>query len=533
MTNTPLPEPLLLTTPAAPMNRYALRTWNAGDLQAVLARYLRQLQPGGKEMQKLVRLMQYELERRFPGAPRTMAARLALLSTMLAAPRGSVDLRDIARPYIENLLNQHGGPADFSAQGFQIEATAANFDGRAPQDALLHVRYRDSGGDLRYEDYLPVVTGETGQWQVLSTPILPAAPSPDVEAITLEGVEDYNRDGVVEIALSLDRGDLNRELRIFGWRGGGLASLTPPGSPLLYQTLRSWEPGGPIEVTQVREEDAAWRCLGELQVNWDWRSNLFRPTPDPAGWFFASSAGCLLYGAEPIFAQPFDKSLSTLNKIVAAAPDASDFAVQRARVMQAMLHLFDGDVGGGLAIALDLQSKAETGSWLAQQAAVLVSGLSQTDIKPLEICAALVAIQTDGGCNVDDALGRMLSENPLRRDEAIAPQLADLGIHVQGQATVSQVGMLDREVVRFELAGEHWWSFAPLDQDYYRAERTQPLPELSRATAPLPLIVAPQSMYDALLVDDNPAAVLTALDNLVREHPRAAIFRRKCAIYRR
>ncbi len=521
-TNTPVPPALVRVTPAAAMNRYALRPWTAAAMQDVLAVYVAQLGSGSSEAQKTVRLLQYEMQRRFPGAPRDQVARQRLLNLMLAAPPGSVDMRALLRPSVETLLNQRGvtasGLADFQANGFSVEVTPADFDGQDPLDALLHVRY-----GTRYEEYLPAVASETGQWQVARLGSLPAVPLGDLQALDLVGLDDYNGDGLDDLVLSLDTGDVNRELRVFGWRGGGLADLVQPGTAIRYGGALDWTPGDALNVQVDRVEDPLWRCMGVQDVTWEWRGNLFRATPDPSGFYFDNTANCLFYGAEPLFAMPVNDALQSIREIMAYVPDDADFAGQRARVMQVMLTAFRGDTGSALALAMQLQTQAEAGSWLEQQAGALVSGLQQPDIHPLEICAALVALSPDGGCNVDDALGRILEEEPLRRDTPIAEQLAELGIHVQAQTKVSQVGMADREIVRFDMAGQHWWAFAPLDREFYRAEKTDPVPSMMPASAPLPVAVVPPNVYDALLVDNDPSAVLTALDNLLRENPQAAV----------
>jgi hypothetical protein len=188
-----------------------------------------------------------------------------------------------------------------------------------------------------------------------------------------------------------------------------------------------------------------------------------------------------------------------------------------------MLQVFDGDIGSALALGLELQASAEAGSWLEAQASILVAGLMQSDIRPLEICAALLTMHQDGACHIDDALSRMLDESPLRRDTPLAEQLAELGIAVRDQMTVAQVGLADREVLRFDLAGDHWWAFGPLDREFYQAEAIATPAEFQRVNAPLPLIVAPQSAYDVLLNNDNPRALLTVLDNLIQAHPQAAV----------
>ena len=155
-TNTPMPSPFLITTPAAALDRYALRPWQSEDLMAVLRTRVEQLAPGLTELQKAVQVTQYELARRFTGAPRNLVERDLLLRAMLATPPGMVDMRTIIRPFLETLINQRPqavSRVSFGQAGFQIDMLAANIDGVLPQDAVFHVRYplswRGRTADLR------------------------------------------------------------------------------------------------------------------------------------------------------------------------------------------------------------------------------------------------------------------------------------------------------------------------------------------------------------------------------------------------
>ncbi|MGQ9888497.1 MAG: hypothetical protein ACUVSX_08420, partial [Aggregatilineales bacterium] len=132
--------PPVITTPAAPAGRYALRQWREVDLIETLELAVRRLRPGDAEGERAVALVQHELNRRFPAAPRDPDRRRALVKTLLAAPAGSVDARAVVRPHIAALLaavNARPGGA-FSADGFQVELLPANFDGGPPLDALVH-----------------------------------------------------------------------------------------------------------------------------------------------------------------------------------------------------------------------------------------------------------------------------------------------------------------------------------------------------------------------------------------------------------
>jgi hypothetical protein len=192
-------------------------------------------------------------------------------------------------------------------------------------------------------------------------------------------------------------------------------------------------------------------------------------------------------------------------------------------MMQAMLQAIDGDTGGALAAALELESGAEPDSWLQEQATAFVGALTTPGTTMLQVCAALADASQYGACDVDDVLARIFEEQPIVRDQDIDEQLEQLGISVQNQFTLSTVGRADRQAVRFTLGGEHWWAFAPLDPEFYTAERIDPMPGFEPILPPLPVITAPQNIYDALLVDNNPAAVLPLIQDLRLSNSQAAL----------
>lgn len=524
-TNTPAPTPVQPTTPAAPLNRYALRSWQPGSLVEVLESRIDQLGPGTTELQKAVRLLQYELAQRFPRA--SGADYESLLSAMLDAPAGSVDMRAVVRPYIERIVNGYTGnlPVQpFAESGFSIEPLPANLDGREPQDVVLHVRYPDTAAPVIYEDYVPLLASESGQYRRLVARDLPAGPLADVTGLILMGIGDFNGDRLDEIAISIQRDTINREMRVFGWRGDTLVNLVQPGSPLLFGELVSGlNPNSDIIVKMYREESPAWQCLGEQEITWRWTANFFRPTPAAGGFIFQDTPNCRFYSAEPLFALPTQEALETIQDVMAAVPDETAYVGQRARMTSVVIRAMGGDIGTALAQALELDASAEPGSWLAQQTGAFITALDEPDVKPLRVCAALVAASEYGACDVDAVLARDFEDRPLQRNLPIDEQLASRGITVLEQQTVSQPGRADRQVVRFDLAGPRWWAFAPLDPEVYTAEASDALSTGGATSPPLPVLVAPQGMYDALLVDDDPTLALNMLDNLKRVNPQADI----------
>jgi hypothetical protein len=138
---------------------------------------------------------------------------------------------------------------------------------------------------------------------------------------------------------------------------------------------------------------------------------------------------------------------------------------------------------------------------------------------PLALCEALIIQNENGACNLDQVIARILEENPISRDRGVVDQLRELGLPVLESTTVSQVGRVDRVVVSFDLVGTSWWAFAPLEADYYVPEMTDPPPGFGEVTFPAGLIEPTDLLYEMLLVDDDPTAVLTTLDNMIRQNP--------------
>src|SRR5690606_19048821 len=123
------------------------------------------LEAGDPEAVRAAQLTNYELARRFPGAPRDFGARQQLVDAMLAAPRGSVDMREIIRPYLLGAINVSGAVEGVhEIAGFGVEIIPANLDGRGGRDALAHIVYPahvDSESAV-YEDFLPLIADGAG-----------------------------------------------------------------------------------------------------------------------------------------------------------------------------------------------------------------------------------------------------------------------------------------------------------------------------------------------------------------------------------
>jgi len=528
-TNTPRADTprvtAVLLTPEQPLERYALRLWLEQDMLSVILGQVQLLTPGDTEREQAIRLLQYELEWRFPGAPRDPFQREQLLDAMLAAPRGSVDMRNVVRPYIEVALNAYhpsfNGASSFDYNGFHVEITPANLDGVGALDAMIHTRYVTDSSEVLYEDYVLSQIDAGDVYRILKAmPSFPAAPLGDVETIRLERIGDVNRDGLDELAVSTQSSDVNQRMEIYGWRNGEIVSLVEPGQALAFGEIVNWPLDGTrLTVAQYQVESPAWGCLGEAPVDWTWNNNFFRPTVDPGGYTFVGSMACLLYGEEPLYELPTEEAINTIQSILSLSTSEEAAAAERAAMVVAMLNYLGGRGDAALETIQELSANAEPGSWLEQQTDAFLAAAGQPDATPVQICAALEAASEYGACDVDQVLTRLLREQPLRRNEAIEEQLSDLGITVLDMLTVSEVGHFNREAVHFNLAGDRWWQFAPLAADVYTAEKIAAPPGFEPRATPPPQVAPPPFVYEALMARGDVTGTLNVLNNAALANP--------------
>ncbi|MBZ0280452.1 MAG: hypothetical protein K8L97_06900 [Anaerolineae bacterium] len=528
-TNTPQPTPIIPNTPDAPFERYALRLWDESSLTLMLLEQVMLLKADDSERQLTIRLLQNELRRRFPGAPADLALRESLLAAMLAAPRGSVDMRPVVRPYIEYALNQLKPTFDSTQsvefEKFGISIIPANLDADGFADAVVGVQYPAEAtetSELLYSDYMLVRIDESGIYRVLeSNGLFPAAPLNGIESVTLERIGDLNGDRLDEIAVSLTlTGEPNRELMIFGYRGGAPTNLVVPNQQIRYASIEDWPfSGTTLTAREYRVESAAWGCLGERDVNWAWSSNFFRPPTTFDNFTYQSRLGCLMYSIEPIFEKPVEEAIDSIQQIIPQATPEDVQAAGRAAMVLAVLQVFNSDPAGALEQVRQLAANAEPDSWLEAQTTTFLNVANEPNFTPLKLCAALETATANGACSVEQVLMRVFAEQPFRRDEPIAAQAAQLGLTIIDQLTITTVGRLDRQAVHFDLGTNSWWAFAPLDRDVYTAERISPPPGYEATQTLPPIIRPPENAVNALLLENNPEETLNVLDNAIQSNP--------------
>jgi hypothetical protein len=529
-TNTPSPTMVPIRLPEATIDRYALRRWEPTTLLAALIAQVRALQPGDTDGARAVQLLQYELATRFPAEPRDLAARTQLISALLEAPPGMVDMRAALTPFIALAFEQQRPPLDaqnsFDFSGFNFTITPAALNGDPVRDAIVQVRYpagMASLDQLRFQQFVLVTRDEAGAYSLLAGDY-PAAPFGPLTALTLERAADLNADRLDEMALSLTYGDaLNREMVIIGQRGGAAVNLIEPGARVSYNALVDWPFGGTsFTVRELRIESEVWDCQGGRDIPWAWTANFFRPGAAPA---FAPLNGlaCQLYQAEPIFERPVDSAISQIESALPAAGPDDAIAVQRAQLTLAMLHVVRGDRGMALDIVGRLSRQADLDADLGAQVGVLLNRLGNSGDNAITLCAAVSEVSQHPACDLDPLLAQLFAANPLLREEPIEPQLNRLGLTVLDSTTISQVGLLDRLAFRLDLPGEHWWAFVPFNQQLYSAEAMEtPADRVPTAAPTAPDPQVPERAYAALLVSGDARTVLNILDNLERSAPDQA-----------
>ncbi|MBI1276568.1 MAG: hypothetical protein GC179_00430 [Anaerolineaceae bacterium] len=526
-TNTPQSQ-MMNAAPDAAADRYALRRWDDNNLTLAWMDQVRHITAGDSEHILSLQLFQYEIARRFPGTPKSAANREALLQAMLAAPLGTVDLRPVLRPFVEDALNSLKpsfnipsiAPASIDYHNFRIIIRAANLNGQSGNGAVVIATYLPDNGSPAFRDVAMAFVDAQGIYHV------PQSQSPypvigtTVSSSTL--VDNLNGDGINELTLTVKVPDeVNNRFYIYGWRNGTVTNLVEPGKQVFYLgTPETLPDGSGFTVEEYRIEDPVWNCFGSRTVTWSWQNNFFRPPTTMPDFAPRNTVACRLSAVEPLYALSPTDALRTIGNLTAqAGPDDAE-AAGRAAVMAAMLNVLDNKPDIALQQIDQLSTGTEPGTWLDEQVQAFKKAAAQPNTTPLVICAALQAASEHGACDVNSVLTRLFKEMPFNREQSIEAQASALGLRVVEQTTIHKVGRVDRPAYHFDLAGNQWWAFAPIGKEQYTAEAIAtpigfelPIPALPTVLTP------PQTAYDALLERDNPAEVLNILDTLQRNRP--------------
>ena len=533
VTNTPRPPDVMTNNPAGRVDQYALRLWTEQDMIDLLLSQLDRLARGETAQADAIRYTMFELDLRFPGAPRDRAQRERVLRTILQAPRGSVDLRTIARPYLVDVFNQaipvFPAPIDpITVEGFRFTPSPANFNPDELEDVLLQVAYVGINGqyvdDPYYMDVIPLIAGE-GAYQLVTLPRdMPAFPYNETRSLSVLTIDDINTDSLDEFVLLEDTGGANWQVRVYGWRNDAFVELVEPGQQILTGSPTNVTiTNGEIRVQPRQVESERWNCQSSIPVSWVYRSNLYREEiAYNAAYTNLDTLGCTLAETDPaIFLRPPAGAIPYVSGVLATG-DVSAQGYRRGAMALALLYVLDGQTERALEYLDEIEPLAADSVWLRGQIDALRAALPATEgtVEPLAVCAALLAENPDGACDIDRIIERQLIDNPIARSGDLRGQLELMGLPVREVINITQVGQAPRDYVLFDFNGVSWWAFAPTAPDFY-------VPELTSApagyTAPLLQDTTPLSVpvlaLNALIEERDPLTALTILDNEQQNAP--------------
>ena len=524
-TSTPLPT--ATPGPATSLFNYALHTWLESELVDLAFGQIEQIQNGVRESRLALQVTLYELERRFPGAPRNPEQRWQMIDAMLEAPVGSIDMRSIVRPAIQIALNEQPDATSLEVNGFQVFTQPANLNNLGGMDALVQILYTNADDDsVIYNDYVLALRNDVNALTFLDTTYdLFATPFGGIRQVKLEEINDVNGDAVDEIVLRVDDGNVNSRLYIIAARNGVAVELTEPGEEIRFGEVISWPTDtsrNPVlTVLQLRRESSApnWPCRSAQPVNWTYDRNFYRPSTELNTRFETiDSLGCTLYEAEPLFAMPPADAIGIIETALIDYGFEADGA-DRALLTLAMFYVLQGRLADAQTTAQSVIPAGDETSWAARQGNALLAATGIASNTALDICEALALASEDPACDMNSVLGTYLEVLELTTDEDLAEQLNGFGLPVLESITRSEIGKADRTVLNFDLFDTAWWGFVAQRDGTYAVEPAEAPEGFEEAILPAGPIRVPQAAYDALFVDNDPANVLAILENVENDNP--------------
>ena len=520
-TNTPEPSATPIG-PAAGLSNYALRLWLENDMLEVLLDQIALVDADNIDSQRAVQLIQYEMEFRFSGAPRNIEDRATVVKAMLEAPIGTIDMQAVVRPYIEYAIN-NDLIEDGQFEGFTVEVMPANLDAGNVDDAVVHIFYPDPLLDaVRYDDYVLAVGDTNGGYRFAPSGFTPPiVPYNGVLNIEMERLTDVNDDGVDELALIIDDGDLNKRLSILAYRGGRTVDLTRSGETLRFGELIEWNTADgevlddhSIETKLYQLASDQWFCVSELAITWQYEGNFYRPAvANNEGFDNQVTFGCVISEAESLFSMTPATAIQFITDQLVRYGSAV-VRTDRAVMTLAMLYALDGQVDLARETAIAAQAISnDIESWVGLQSELFLQMLNQPENTAFDLCVALADADHGeaGACDVKAFLGRVFAEATFSDDEPIASQLEQVGLDVVQSQVISEVGRADRTAIDFGIKSAGWWAFSANNGTYTATPMETP-PGFEEV-APLPdFIDVPQSVYATLLTDNDPASVLNIIE---------------------
>ncbi|MEL6307891.1 MAG: hypothetical protein AAFQ52_07095 [Chloroflexota bacterium] len=534
-TNTPAggiastPVPTMIPTQAGPESvlfNYALRFWLEEDLVNVLFDQVNALTAEEEDAQLAVNILLYELERRFPGAPTDPEQRAQLIEAVINAPVGTLDMRTIVEPFVQNAINMNPDAGTIEANGFQITLTPVNLDGANGTDRLVQIRYVDDEDVVRYDEYRLATATENNTFALLPTTYdIPAVPFDGVNAVSVYTADDVTANSLDEVVLRVDDNGVSDRFYILSYRNGRAVDLVDPDLELRVGEIVSWnlpiiEGGAPdLTVLETRAESSYpdWQCNSQIEYTWRFERNLYRRSADLNARFNnVPSLGCRLVHVD-LFALSTSEAITEVESALLEFGFDSPSAT-RALMTLAMLYVQAGRIDEARNTAQSIITVGDDETWESQQANALITASGVASNTALDICAALALASESPACDMDATLGRFLTAVDIQTDSDLITQLETFGLPVVENELVSAVGRADRTAVLFALPDTGWWGFVDARDGTYNAEPIDAPAGFEETAFPLVQTQVPQTAYDALLVEDNPARVLTILENVQREN---------------
>jgi tetratricopeptide (TPR) repeat protein len=529
VTSTPTLVPTLEPTPgpSQPLDFYALRMWLEPDLIAMIQGQLETVADDGEEGRRALQLSQYELLARVAGAPTRPADLADLIDTLIASPRGTVDMRAFVRPYILAEINRRGGLLNFQHDGFAVDIQTVRLNTDNLPDALVQIRYpalAQDDANLLLKDTMLVTQTNNGFTQIPQDFNLPPYPFGDVEHYDWVAIGDVNRDGLDEIAVEIGRTSaVDKQLYIMGVRNGIAIDMSVPNDAIRYGEILSWnydnpevsEPELVVQELQPITSAPNWVCNAQQAVTWQFDNNFFRRQLVDLNTDFTpqDNLGCTLLEAEPLFNQELRDAIQTVEEAIDAY--ATDNVNQaRANLTLAMLYALNGQLEIASTLGQQVLADYPNDDWAQRQAQALVDNINTSGTTALDICEAMARFSEDSACRINDLLDRYLGLVTLTTDDDLLDQLEFYGFPVSDSVTVSEVGRADRIVLTFAIARTGWWGFRADRDGNYVVERAETPTGFEEASLPRGFIEAPLSAFNALIVDGDPSGALNILATL-------------------
>ncbi len=520
-------EVTISTAPQAPLFNYGMRFWVEADFVDMVLAQVARLEAGDEDAQLAVNILLYEMSERFPSSPTDPEQRRQLINAMINAPVGSLDMRTIMRPFIQNTIDANPGEFLMEADGFQIVLSAANLDGTGATDSVVNVRY-EADGVVRYDEYLMAVANDTGSYTLLQEGYdLAAAPYGGINSVTIEFLQDVNADSLDELVLRVDDGLANDRLFILQHRSGRAVDLIDPERQLRVGEIINWSFDTANTALTIFEYEPIsdypdWQCFNQIEYTWQYERNLYRRSQDLNARFTpVDSMGCALSAAD-LFSMPSAEAITTIEAALLEY-GFEDPSANRALMSLASFYVLTGRLDDARNTAQSIITVDDDSTWEAQQANALINASNAAGNTALDICEAVAMASEFPACDMSTVIGTFLNVVSLSTDMPVEEQLNNVGLPVLELVEVSEIGRANRTVISFQYFDSGWWGFYDNGDGFYAYEETQAPAGFGEASFPLPQAQTPQTAIDALLIDNDPGRALAILENTAAANPNVPL----------